>query len=719
MLRPEQMSKVSVTGSKRVLDDVVETVYGLRLLHLNDYDDTWEGFEPGTSMEGADEVSEKLVTVRSLESILDVDEKDAGPTRIIEDDELDAQLAEVRTTINELDDRRTDLQAQLREIDEELQEVRPFADLGIDLDLLSGYDTIDVAVGRGKREEIDAQLAAADDIGAYEIFGDGRTIAIFARPVDADAESPLADALVGAEFATLKIPDAAESPEEYVSRLRHRKQQLEAQLNTVKNELEEIKLREADFLLAAEEKLTIEAQKREAPLSFATTRNAFVAEGWIPTERVDELTRAIDAAVGEHAEVDELEVASFGADGSHAHTEHVSSGGSAAAADGGEARTDGGVTKSEPPVIQKNPEVASPFELLVEAVNRPKYREFDPTVLVFLTFPLMFGFMIGDIGYGLVYTGIGYYLYSQFDSPGFKSMGGVAMWAGLFTIIFGFFYDEFFGVHPFPQAMPEYLGLPVLSKGIGPAYIDWALAWLVISVLFGILHLNIGYVLSFIENREFHGLEEAVYESGSWLLMLNGVWIWIFSTHKSGVKPDFVFETFAAGGPMPFGFTGFPEIVGITGAVMAAVGLLLLLKGAPAEAVEALSVLANVLSYTRIAAVLLAKAGMALAVNLLAFGAYMDHGSFHFIFTPGYLAELQASGAEIVFPGLTTAGSIGIIGGLLVLVIGHLLVMILGITSAGLQGIRLEYVEFFGKFYEGGGDEYEPLGYERRYTTED
>jgi len=48
-----------------------------------------------------------------------------------------------------------------------------------------------------------------------------------------------------------------------------------------------------------------------------------------------------------------------------------------------------------------------------------------------------------------------------------------------------------------------------------------------------------------------------------------------------------------------------------------------------------------------------------------------------------------------------------------------MLVLVLGITSAGLQAVRLEYVEFFGKFYEGGGESYDPFGYVRQYTTED
>jgi V/A-type H+-transporting ATPase subunit I len=61
----------------------------------------------------------------------------------------------------------------------------------------------------------------------------------------------------------------------------------------------------------------------------------------------------------------------------------------------------------------------------------------------------------------------------------------------------------------------------------------------------------------------------------------------------------------------------------------------------------------------------------------------------------------------------------GIVGGILVFVVGHLVVLGLGVTSAGLQAVRLEYVEFFDKFYEGGGEPYEPFGYERTYTTED
>ena len=60
MLRPKRMSKVSVTGSKAVMGDVVEAVHDLHLVHLSDYDGHWEGFSNGNPMEGGDEASEKL-----------------------------------------------------------------------------------------------------------------------------------------------------------------------------------------------------------------------------------------------------------------------------------------------------------------------------------------------------------------------------------------------------------------------------------------------------------------------------------------------------------------------------------------------------------------------------------------------------------------------------------------------------------------------------------
>jgi V/A-type H+-transporting ATPase subunit I len=755
------MSRVSVTGSKRVMEEAVEAVHDLNVVDVTDYDGAWEGFTPGNPTEGADEAAEKLVTVRALKSILGVDEEDAGPARIVSEAELETELEGIRERVNELDDRRDEIGAELRSVEERVDAIEPFVDVGIDLDLLSGYETLSVAVGEGDEAAVRRELSETAGVEQFETFSGGEgtdALAVFAYPaVD------LSDALVGARFTSVEIPDIetvrevgdAVDPEAYVDALGQRRRELESRLSTVESELQEVRAEVSGFLLAAEEQLAIEVQKREAPLSFATTENAFVAEGWIPTDRFVDLVEGLQDAVGDHVEVEELERADYDGEGHATGREEVGGtpGGEPTATDGGTAgdpssglrsdggeaseasrassglRSDGGhahggdrpMSDGEPPVIQDNPGAVKPFEALVEVINRPRYSELDPSVVLFLTFPLFFGFMIGDVGYGIIYVALGYLLYSRLESDVLRALGGVAMWAGGFTILFGFLYGELFGLHQLGEVV---WGTPPLHKGLSPEHADWALGWLVISLVAGVVHLAIGWVFDFYENLS-HGLEDAVLESGSWLLMLFGLWAWILAG-AFGSTPALLYgaDSVFNGHPFPLGFEGFPPVVGLIGLAVFVVGLVLLVYGEPVEGVEFLNVLVNVLSYTRLAAVLLAKAGMAFVVNLLFFGVYVDgKGAWHFG-VGGMPAEAGVTFhgyevAEIMFGGLLHGGVFQFLVGIVILVVGHLLVLVLGITSAGLQAIRLEYVEFFGKFFEGGGRAFSPFGHERRYTAED
>jgi V/A-type H+-transporting ATPase subunit I len=98
--------------------------------------------------------------------------------------------------------------------------------------------------------------------------------------------------------------------------------------------------------------------------------------------------------------------------------------------------------------------------------------------------------------------------------------------------------------------------------------------------------------------------------------------------------------------------------------------------------------MSNIVSYTRLTAIGMSKAGLALAFNSISI--------------------------EMIAPG----GGIMIVFALLVFIVGHLMIFIVAIISAGLHGIRLQYVEFFTKFYEGGGLKFNPLRIRRKYTTE-
>jgi len=699
MLRPKQMSRVSITGTKDVMEEFVSIIHGLNAIHLIEYDGSWDGFKRGDPGDMAEEVSEKLVTVRSIESILKIG-VEYFDSKYKFDGKGEEKLEVLRERVNGLEDRRNFIRDRVRRISELLEEAESFADIGVDLDLLSGYGNFAVVVGTGDVEKIRDALSESP----VEIFSGEKSLAIISEKSDEN----ILNGLEGIGFEQVEIPENEKDISKYILELNGEKQKLTEELSDIQMSMGSMGNEAKKFLLASEEMLSIEVQKTEAPLSFATTENAFIAEGWIPTKILDELNKRLQKTIGDHMLVEEIERADYGDDGF--------------VEDGGEIETgdiDIKMGISAPPVVQDNPTIVQPFEVLVQTIGRPKYSELDPTLIIFLTFPAFFGFMIGDLGYGICYAIIGYLLMKKSDSIGIKSLGGVAIWAGLFTMFFGIFYGEIFGLHVLGEVV--WNGHPPIEKGLSPKTAHFALLWLVVAMLLGLLHVTIGHIFDFV-NKMKRSLMDAVLESGSWIILMGGVWVWVFSKHARSAKPDLLFEQLAG---EPLAFTGFSSEVGVLALGIAAIGLILMIigeikhqgaLGAIIGILEAPNVLVNILSYARIPAVLLAKAGMAFVVNLLVFGAYIaEDGASHFM----HSTAIAAVHGEIIFPGLihpASFGFFGLIGGGIILILGHAIVLALGVTSAGLQSVRLEYVEFFQKFYAGGGVMYTPFGKDKRHT---
>ncbi len=725
MLRPERMSKVSLSGAKTVMAETIEVLHEQSLLHLEEYDESWEDFQTGDPLPMAEDLSERLVTVRSLENTLEIDPEAVEPTQLPDEAEIDRRLEEIRQQVTELEDRRAALNEELRAIEDDLNRLEPLATLGIDLELLQDYASIEVVVGQGPESGVRTALEESDEVAAFELFVAEDVIAIAAEP--ASPEASVSDALVGVEFNRLEVPDGQGDPSERADALRQERRELEAELEQLESNFEEITDEHADFLLALEEELSIGVERAEAPLRFATTEHSFIAEGWVPTAEVETLRSALAAKVGDRVALDELEQVDYDPP-EHDHE---------AAADGGQPD----LHRPEPPVEQDNPSFLQPFEVFVQTVNRPHYHELDPTLFVFLTFPLAFGFMIGDMGYGLLYLLLGLGVLKFVNSDGLRSIGVVGMWAGGFTMLFGYLYDEAFGVHLADLG----LHLPAagtLAKGL--QMVDVAQLWIIASILFGVLHLSIGYVMGFLNDRE-HGLYHAFTENASWLLVLWGLFAWLFTTEEvgtfegigavanldltaSGIKPAFLVgpdSVLNANYMFELGFTGFSETVAVAALVSMLVGIVFVYQGEGGVGLIELptNAFGHAVSYIRMMAVLLAKAGMAFVVNLIVFGGveetHHNYAGEEIPYTVFKLPGTEAHG-EAVFEGLIWLDPIFITIpiAILLFILGHVVVMLLGITAAGIQMTRLEYVEFFGKFYEGGGEKFQPFGYKRSYTQE-
>ncbi|MGA7628195.1 MAG: V-type ATPase 116kDa subunit family protein, partial [Methanoregula sp.] len=98
------------------------------------------------------------------------------------------------------------------------------------------------------------------------------------------------------------------------------------------------------------------------------------------------------------------------------------------------------------PVYYDNPPWIKPFEFIMQIVSLPRYREIDPTPILAIFFPLFFGFMVGDIGYGLIILAFGLAIRYRFKEVGFaKNLASILVISSIPAIIFGFFFGEFFG----------------------------------------------------------------------------------------------------------------------------------------------------------------------------------------------------------------------------------------------------------------------------------
>lgn len=308
--------------------------------------------------------------------------------------------------------------------------------------------------------------------------------------------------------------------------------------------------------------------------------------------------------------------------------------------------------EDRPPVKLTNPGWLGPSEMITELYSLPNYRDLDPTFIVGPVFLVFAGFMLTDFMYGLGLVLLGGFLVLKFGkySKGLKQLSTNMFWIGIFSMIFGILTGSYFG------DLPKYLfGIETAQLAIWNDPLADPLYFLIISLSVAIVHLNIGLVLGTIEDVRKKQWKTMLSDRIIWWLLQLAVAFWYFDL----LLPAKIF-------------------LGIT------VLLIIILNG-PLGILGMTGFMGDVISYSRLFALALSTAGIAMTVNLL--------------------ADLLQG---VPFVGLFLA--------ILILVVGHLFSFLMNSLGAFVHSIRLQFVEFFGKFYEGGGDGYEPFKEERFYT---
>lgn len=688
MLTPDPVSRIFIAGSRDRLEPVLEVLQRTRTVHIEDYRGGDPGFSLGRPLEGASAISERLLFLRSAAKSLGASPEDlAGP---VDPARLERRLEEIEALearIREAEQRRQEIDGRIREAEGRRAGLELFARLDLPLELYTGYRSLAVFTGTLARELAPEARAA---LGEHELFGGPEAFALFVR---AEAAPAAARLLSEHGFSEVAPPEGAGEPRALRARLDEEARGLEAERDRLQEELLRLRKENGDLLLAGEEHLALEAERAEAPLRMAVSPNAFALEGWVLSRRAGELEAELRRAAGDGVY---LEVAP-------ARGEEV-------------------------PVALRNPGPARPFEGLLELLSRPLYRELDPTAILALTFPIFFGLMVSDVGYGAAILALGLYLgrpgnlFQRLFGIGSPDLSRVMAVAALSSMLFGLLlFGEAFGIHFAPREPVEAwdgpfalvhgrrelfwtsllgmreatfaftvgdLHLP-LSKLV-PADIN---KLLLLTALVGSVHICLGLLLGMRNEARAHGLKTALLVKGGWLLGFGAVALLTASVWGFGLQRVLGVLTGALEGQLP-GF-GYPAALAWLFLAMVALSVGMVFAGEAAHLpgvekmgplLEMPQVLTNTLSYMRLAAVGIGKAGLALVAN-------------DFLFAKGVYAPGGPS------PQLAV--------GLLF----HLMIPFLGVLSGGLQSLRLHYFEFFAKFYTGGGRPFEPFGRRRRYTN--
>ncbi len=329
-----------------------------------------------------------------------------------------------------------------------------------------------------------------------------------------------------------------------------------------------------------------------------------------------------------------------------------------------------------PPVLLENNAVATPFEFVTNVYGWPMYSEMDPTPVLAPFFALFFAIALGDAGYGLLLLLGGIWFMRKYDLDKYgKKFFRLFMMVGGLTIVVGLALNGFFGnlieLTPFEGLKRLKASVVLLDPMADP------LSMMILTVFLGVIHVWTGYAVKMVGAWKSGDRIGALLDQGPWLF-------WIASL---------VFLAVSATVPAFGGLASIAKYVAMAGAAgivltqgRGAKSIIGKLGGGLYALYGTVGPFSDTLSYTRLLALALSGGVIALVVNTIAM----------------MLKDIPIVGWPLM---------------LLLIVGGHIFNLMLSVLGCFIHSARLQFVEFFTKFFEGGGAPFRPFRRESKYTV--
>ena len=586
-------------------------------------------------------------------------------------------------------------ETQLQYYSDNITLLSPWTPLDYDIRLLKSFKETDAIPCFIPSKEIGEELfAKIEDIPhSFELINSVGTTSYYIFFVKKEQSSLLRSRFIETGCEVVDFKDMSGKPADLIATLKDKIEHIEKRIDELQDEETELS-HEISKLEVAYDLLVNRSKKEEIAESLPETTRTINVIGWVKRRDIKRLDAMVNNA--EFVVYDKVEPE----------------------------------PDENPPVSIHNPKWTRPYEMLIKLYSMPKPKEYDPTPFIAFFFPLFFALCITDAIYGILLILLTFYLFKKV--AGDKSLIWILFMGGIFTIFTGAMVGGWAG------NLFDFLGFEPLVKFKNSLTVFDPLTnpmiFVVLSLGLGFIHMLLGIAIEVVDSIKNGEYGQAIFANLTWFILLPSI-ILYFTVFGDSVSAKMVLEPvmwFCVVGIIVFSYhEGKPKLLdqiiwaviifliwySITKLVLGVLFNIQYQVHVPKE-VYYLSLILVVIEFLRRkeAKKVLGKVVWGL-YNLYGISGYLGVVlSYVRLMALGMVTGVIAMAVNIIAWMVMKIPIVGIVFGIIILIGGHLFNLAINCLGGFIHTMRLQYIEFFGRFYTGGSKPFKPFGFETKYV---